>query len=132
MISCIFERFGFLQNMAHAKSLLLIHGPQSFSEYFNNCFITKGKDKPLGAFVKNIKETEEYIDVVNYMEETKANANHPKLRKLSEILESFFLDESHKNSKAIVFSQFRESANEIKRYLEKKNPDTVKSEVFVG
>ncbi|CDW71642.1 helicase c-terminal domain-containing protein [Stylonychia lemnae] len=91
-----------------------------------------GKDKPLGTFVKNVKETDEYQEVVNYMEETKMNANHPKLRKLSEILETFFLDESHVNSKVIIFSQFRESANEIKRYLEKKNPDTVKAEVFVG
>lgn len=31
-----------------------------------------------------------------------------------------------------MFSQFRESANEIKRYLVKKNEGVVKAEVFVG
>ena len=42
------------------------------------------------------------------------------------------MDEKHKNSKAIVFSQFRESANEIKRFLDRKNEGVVKAEVFVG
>lgn len=57
---------------------------------------------------------------------------HPKLKKLSEILHNFFMDESHKLSKAIVFSSFRESANEVKRYLDYKNQGVVKAEVFVG
>ena len=67
-----------------------------------------------------------------YIEETKQTKNHPKLKKLSEILGLFFKEEAHQKSKAIVFSQFRESANEIKRYLDKKNPGVVKAEVFVG
>ncbi len=70
--------------------------------------------------------------MVSYIEETKHTKNHPKLKKLSEILEVFFKDDAHAKSKVIVFSQFRESANEIKRYLDRKNPDTVHAEVFVG
>jgi ERCC4-related helicase len=57
---------------------------------------------------------------------------HPKLKKLSEILHVFFMDESHKQSKVIVFSSFRESAHEVKRYLDQKNVGTVNAEVFVG
>ena len=57
---------------------------------------------------------------------------HPKLKKLSEILHVFFSDESHKLSKAIVFSSFRESAHEVKRFLDAKNQGVVFAEVFVG
>jgi ERCC4-related helicase len=57
---------------------------------------------------------------------------HPKLKKLSEILHNFFMDETHKLSKAIIFSSFRESAHEVKRFLDLKNQGVVFSEVFVG
>jgi ERCC4-related helicase len=57
---------------------------------------------------------------------------HPKLKKLSEILHNFFMDPTHKDSKAIVFSSYRESANEVKRYLDSKNEGVVFAEVFVG
>ena len=83
-------------------------------------------------FLKDIKETEEYKDLYNYIEETKSTMKHPKLKKLSEILHNFFSDPVHKDSKAIVFSSYRESASEVKRYLDKKNPGVVKAEVFVG
>ena len=60
-------------------------------------------------------------------------SNHPKLKKLVEILSVFFSDPEHKdNSKVIIFSQFRNSANEIKKYLDKKAEGIVKSAIFVG
>lgn len=39
-----------------------------------------------------------------YMDETKNVKNHPKLKKLSEILNVFFTDEKNSKSKVIVFS----------------------------
>lgn len=42
------------------------------------------------------------------------NQMHPKLLKLSEILQAFF---AQKKGKAIVFTQLRLSAKEIKEYL---------------
>lgn len=39
-----------------------------------------------------------------YIEEIKTTKNHPKLKKLSEILENFFNDENHAGSNVIVFS----------------------------
>lgn len=80
-----------------------------------------------------MKETEEYKELIQYIDETKSTKNHPKLKKLFEILTTFYSDPKHKDSsKAIVFSQFRESANEIKRYLDKKSDGLIKSQVFVG
>jgi len=53
--------------------------------------------------------------MVAYIEETRNTKNHPKLCKLAEILMAFFMDPVHaETSKVIVFSQFRESAKEIK------------------
>ena len=132
MIGCIYERISFLLSICHAKSLLAIHGTESFSDYIGNLFDVTKKDKKNINFLKQIKETEEYKDMMNYIEETKATKNHPKLKKLSEILDLFFKDESHALSKVIIFSQFRDSANEIKRYLDRRNAGIVHAEVFVG
>lgn len=121
MISCVFERISFLLSMCHAKQLLSVHGTESFSDYIVNFFDITKKDKKHVNFIKAIKDHEDFKEMMSYIEETKSTKNHPKLKKLSEILDHFFKDENHKNSKAIVFSQFRESANEIKRYLDRKN-----------
>lgn len=121
MISCIYERISFLLSLCHAKQLLAIHGTESFSDYIFNFFDTNKKDKKHVSFIKNVKLTPEFKDMQAYIEETKSTKNHPKLKKLSEILDHFFKDETHSKSKVIIFSQFRESANEIKRYLDKKN-----------
>jgi ERCC4-related helicase len=51
-----------------------------------------------------LKETEDYKDLMTYIEETKTTKNHPKLKKLQEILIKFFKDEKHEKSKVIIFS----------------------------
>lgn len=79
-----------------------------------------------------MKASEEYKELQSYINDTKATMKHPKLKKLSEILHNFFMDESHKESKVIVFSSYRESANEVKRFLDLKNQGVVHAEVFVG
>ena len=51
------------------------------------------------------------------------------------MLKIFFNDPKHKdNSKAIVFTQFRESAKEIKRFLDVKitPKGLVRSDTFLG
>jgi ERCC4-related helicase len=128
----VFERISSLLSLSHAKKLLLTHGIESFSDYIHNYFDTTKKDKKHVSLITSLKDTEEYKELMAYIEETKLTANHPKLKKLSEILDTFFKDTKHSVSKAIVFSQFRESANEIKRFLDKKNFGVVKSGVFVG
>lgn len=91
-------------SLTHAKKLLLTHGLESFNDYLSNYFDTTKKDKKNLGFVKSLKETEEYTELMNYIEETKSTKNHPKLKKLSEILDIFFKDPSHALSKVIIFS----------------------------
>jgi ERCC4-related helicase len=121
MISCVYERISCLLSLTHAKKLLLTHGIESFSDYISNFFDLTKKEKKNLNFLKDVKSTEEFKDMQTYIDDTKSTMKHPKLKKLSEILHNFFMDESHKDSKAIVFSSFRESANEVKRYLDLKN-----------
>jgi ERCC4-related helicase len=46
---------------------------------------------------------------------------------------AFFSDPQHKEtSKVIIFSQFRESAKEIKGFLDRKTNGLCKSQIFVG
>jgi len=121
MIGCVYERISCLLSLSHAKKLLLTHGIESFSDYIMNFFDLTKKEKKNLNFLKDIKGTDEYKDMKTYIDDTKQTMKHPKLKKLSEILNVFFSDESHKQSKVIVFSSFRESANEVKRYLDLKN-----------
>ena len=61
--------------------------------------------------------------------------NHPKLKKLCEILACFFGDEKHRDtSKVIIFTQYRECASEIKQFIESREDTSqlVRSDVFLG
>jgi ATP-dependent DNA helicase MPH1 len=83
--------------------------------------------------LKQLREAKEYKEFDTYLQESLATKNHPKLKKLVEILFNFFNDPEHTTaSKVIVFSQFRDSAKEIKAYLDRKAGALVKSEIFVG
>lgn len=79
--------------------------------------------------------TPEYAEVQDYVSNALSKKNHPKLKKLSEILVCFFSDEKHReSSKVIIFTQYRECANEINSYIQSRD-DTralVKSDVFLG
>ena len=54
--------------------------------------------------MKAVKDTPEYKNAISYIEDG-LSKNHPKLRKLTEILQCFFNDDKHKGgSKVIVFT----------------------------
>lgn len=55
---------------------------------------------------------------MTFLVESRKTKNHPKLRKLAEILVDYFKNPDNAISKVIVFSQFRDSAKEIKNYLD--------------
>ena len=69
---------------------------------------------------------------MTFLVESRKTKNHPKLRKLAEILVDFFKNPDNAVSKVIVFSQFRDSAKEIKNYLDLKTENLVKADIFVG
>jgi ERCC4-related helicase len=83
---------------------LVTQGTDSFKDYFHSLFDTEKKEPKKTQFVKCVKKTEEYIKVNNYIDETLNSSNHPKLRKLAEVLRTFFSDSKHKDkSNVIVF-----------------------------
>ena len=72
---------------------------------------------------------------MHYIDEGLGSKNHPKLRKLTEVMQCFFNDDKHKGgSKVIIFTQYRDSANEIKQFLNNKiePKGLVKCDVFLG
>lgn len=120
-------------SLCHAKKLLSTHGYESFAEYINGYFDLTTKNKKNAKFIQTIKSTPEFTKFMTYLADSRATKNHPKLRKLAEILIEFFKDPLHAEaSKVIVFSQFRESAKEIKAFLDAKTGGLVKSDIFVG
>lgn len=58
--------------------------------------------------------------------------NHPKLKKLMEILQAYFSEKENleKQSRVMIFTNNRSSANEINAYLEKD--ERIKPSIFVG
>lgn len=131
-IGAVFQRTSALNSMCHAKKLLTTHGYESFAEYMTNYFNLDVKGKKNVPFIKNMKKQKCFIDFWQHLEESRKTKNHPKLRKLAQILQDFFSDpENPPESKVIIFSQFRDSAKEIKSFLDKKC-DKVKSDIFVG
>ena len=133
MMGAVFQRTSCMLSLLHAKKLLAIHGYESFTEYIRSYFNVLTPKKKNIPFVKMLKETEEYRKFDDFLDESQSCKNHPKLKKLAEILIAFFTDPIHANgSKVIVFSQFRASAKEIKKFLDMKTEGLVKSEIFVG
>ena len=64
------------------------------------------------------------------------NQDHAKLQKLCEILLNFFKSPEHtKNSNVIIFTEYRESAKEIKNYIEEAfrfKSGLVRAAAFLG
>ena len=105
MMSSFYQRCSMLQNLCHARQLLVTLGTESFKDYFEKMFNLDKKEAKKTGFAKLVKQSDEYTKCVGYIEETLKASNHPKLRKLAEILTIFFSDEQHKDkSKVIVFT----------------------------
>lgn len=90
----------------------------------------------LKKFEAKSKDTENKRQIINSsdflnlkrLSEKAKNSTHPKLAKLSIILEEFF--SSHFDSRVIVYTQFREVAKNISTHLKKVKG--VKPSLFVG
>jgi ERCC4-related helicase len=92
-------------SLCHGKKLLATHGYESFAEYIDNYFDLTKKDKKNVKFLQTLKSTPDFSAFMLYLTESRATKNHPKLRKLAEILIHFFKDPKNvTNSKVIIFS----------------------------
>ena len=110
--------------LSHAIELLETQTLSSFINYLRDLFeqASSGKSKGVQRLVKDPKFAKAYTLA------TTSSIEHPKLKKLKEIVENEF--QKNKNSKIIVFAQFRETVRKISEMLNKI--ENVKAKDFVG
>jgi len=127
VLSMAYSNFSSLLSLLGGLNMLLTHGIdslKSFCEKFKESAETK-KGR------KSIVNTKEYKELMEYLEDSNNdNMNHPKLEKMKKLLSTFFKEEKHKNSQAIIFTLFVNSAQEICKYLEED--EVISPKVFIG
>lgn len=135
--------FAQLMSLYHAYELLMSHGIRSFYNYVKERLDPRSRGTLMSD--ENFRSSYDYLAekfVPGNADESNANiatdmsdgcANHPKIVKLKEILMEHFQGFSgdEKDTRVMVFAQYRESVNEICVALEKLSP-TVKPLPFVG
>ncbi|MAE13752.1 DEAD/DEAH box helicase [Candidatus Woesearchaeota archaeon] len=110
--------------VSHALELVETQGAMALNHYLD-----KLQQEALSSKVKAIQNL---VRDLNFRSATiltqsliKKGIEHPKLPKIAELIE----EELQKNIKILVFSQYRDTGEQIKEFLHKKN---INSEVFVG
>jgi len=110
--------------ISHALTLLETQTMSSFIAYLKDLFqqASQKKSKGVQKLVRDPNFTKAYSLA------TTVNKEHPKLQTLKEIIEKQFQKE--KNSRIIVFAQFRETVRTISKELNKISG--IKAKNFVG
>ena len=127
--------FGILQSLAHSIKLLNFHGIKPFysnlAEFRSN---EEGKPGAGSKFRRQLLNDENFQEMMTMIEKWRKLDEfygHPKLSYLCEVLVNHFIDAGEGSStRAIVFSEYRDSAEEIVRLLNKQ--PLIKATVFVG
>ncbi|KAI1312393.1 hypothetical protein F5Y03DRAFT_235890 [Xylaria venustula] len=133
--------FAILSSLAHTIKLLGFHGIKPF--YDNLVQFrdeVEGKGQKGSKYKRQIVEDASFQDMMTKMERWVRNDNfvgHPKLMHLSNTVLNHFMDAGDgregavsSNTRIIVFSEYRDSAEEIVRVL--NNKPLVRAAVFVG
>lgn len=128
--------FAILQSLAHAIKLLNYHG---IAPFYHKMLDFRSDVEGQGS--KGSKNKRQIIDDENFQEmmttidkwqRLDGFVGHPKLSYLCENLLNHFMDAGEgSNTRAIVFSEYRDSAEEIVRTLNKHKP-MIKASIFVG
>ncbi|KAK8020779.1 fanconi anemia group M [Apiospora arundinis] len=139
MINAVFT---LLQKLAHPIKLLNFHGIKPFYEHlvqFRN--EVEGRGAKGGKTNKQITESPHFqkmMSTVGAWLKKEDFVSHPKLTHLSETVMNHFLDAGEgregggsSNTRIIVFSEYRDSAEEIVRVLNRQQP-MIRAAVFVG
>jgi len=132
----MFAVFSILQTLAHAIKLLNFHGIMPF---YNNLVDfrsdTEEKGNSGSKYKRQILEDssfQEMMDTVDKWKRLDGFVGHPKMTYLCDALLNHFMDAGEGSStRAIVFSEYRDSAEEIVRVLNTHMP-LIKATVFVG
>jgi ATP-dependent DNA helicase MPH1 len=127
--------FGILQSLAHSIKLLTFHGIKPFYHSLAEFRATEEGKPGQGSKLKRQLLGDEHFQKMMSMIErwmkVEGFNGHPKLTYLCETLVNHFMDAGGgSNSRAIVFSEYRDSAEEIVRFL--NTQPLIKATVFVG
>lgn len=110
--------------ISHALTLLETQTISSFTAYIQDLFKQASEKK--SKSVQKLTTTPEFTKAFSLSQVL--NQEHPKLNKLKEIVKNQF--EQNKNSKIIIFAQFRETVRTISEELNKL--DGIIADNFVG
>lgn len=128
--------FTILQSLAHAIKLLNYHGIAPF--YHKMLDFRSDVEKQGSKGSKNKRQViedenfQEMMDIIGKWQRLDGFVGHPKLSYLCENLLNHFMDAGQGSStRAIVFSEYRDSAEEIVRTLNKHKP-IINATIFVG
>lgn len=128
--------FTILQSLAHAIKLLNYHGIAPFyHKMLDFRSDVEGKGSKGSKNKRQVVEDEDFqemMDTIDKWQRLDGFVGHPKLSYLCENLLNHFMDAGKgSNTRAIVFSEYRDSAEEIVRTLNKHKP-MIKASIFVG
>ncbi|RLG12479.1 hypothetical protein DRN73_02385 [Candidatus Pacearchaeota archaeon] len=111
----------------HSLELLETQTLESFNKYLKKLFNEAAKKKSKGV-IRLVAKPEFNFAFMSSNELLSKKQEHPKLKKLLEIIEKE--KEENKDMKIIIFTQFRDTAANISKKINKiKN---IKAKVFVG
>ncbi|KAF4337051.1 fanconi anemia group M [Fusarium beomiforme] len=128
--------FSVLTSIAHSIKLLNFHGIKPF---YDNLVDLRSEQEGKGE--KGSKYKRQLIQDSNFLElmdkiskwlRTEGFVGHPKLTALADTVLNHFMDQGDNSAtRVIVFSEYRDSAEDIVRMLNKHQP-LIKASVFVG
>ncbi|KAK0656392.1 hypothetical protein B0T16DRAFT_399217 [Cercophora newfieldiana] len=127
--------FGILTSLAHSIKLLNFHGLKPFyhfmAEFRSNEESKGGQGSKYRKQLLSDENFQKMMSTVEWWMKLDEFMGHPKLSYLCQALVNHFLNAGENSgTRAIVFSEYRDSAEEIVRLLNKQ--PLVKATVFVG
>lgn len=134
--------FAILSGLAHSIKLLNFHG---IKPYYDNLVQFRddleGQGQKGSKYKRQIVENASFQEMMNKIDRWIRNENfvgHPKLTHLSNTVLNHFMDagdgregSASSNTRIIVFSEYRDSAEEIVRVLNSHKP-LIRAAVFIG
>lgn len=128
--------FSVLTSLAHSIKLLQFHGIKPFYDNLKDFRSEQeGRGEKGSKYKRQIIENssfQEMMDKISGWFKTDGFVGHPKLTALADCVLNHFMDKGEESgTRVIVFSEYRDSAEDIVRMLNTHKP-LVKATVFVG
>jgi ERCC4-related helicase len=124
MLTCI-SVISEIIKLTHACELIETQSLHTFYEYAMSIII-KSKDSKVKS-IKNVAQDRDFLSALSISRDLiSRNIEHPKIEKLKEIIKNQF--DKNKDSKIIIFTQFRDTASIVKTNLD----DHYTSNLFLG